>query len=37
MNAAVVARAKMLHAIEILGTRVAPLVRKELAAAPPPD
>ena len=35
MNAAAVPRAKMLHAIEILGARVAPLVRKGLAEAPP--
>ncbi len=26
---------KMLRAIEILGTRVAPIVRRELAASPP--
>ncbi len=34
MNAAVVPRAKMQHAIELLGTRVAPLVRKN---SPPPS
>lgn len=32
MNAASVPRAKMQHAIELLGTRVAPLVRRELGA-----
>ena len=34
MNAAAVPRAKMLHAIEILATRVAPIVREELRSSP---
>lgn len=34
MNAASVSQEKMLHAIEILGTRVAPIVREKLAAIP---
>lgn len=34
MGVSTLSRQKMLRAIEILGTKVAPLVRKELAAAP---
>jgi hypothetical protein len=32
MGVATLPHRKMLHAIEILGTRVAPVIRKELAA-----
>jgi alkanesulfonate monooxygenase SsuD/methylene tetrahydromethanopterin reductase-like flavin-dependent oxidoreductase (luciferase family) len=35
MGVSTVPQQKMLHAIEILGTRVAPMIRKELAAASP--
>jgi hypothetical protein len=34
MTVATLPHAKMMRAIELLGTRVAPLVRRELAAAP---
>ena len=34
MTVAAISHSKMMRAIEILGTRVAPIVRKELSAAP---
>jgi hypothetical protein len=36
MTVATLPHAKMMHAIELLGTRVAPMVRKELALEPAP-
>jgi probable LLM family oxidoreductase len=36
MTVATLPHAKMMHAIELLGTRVAPMIRKELAPSPVP-